>query len=438
MMKSMITIRKHTLMTVGLLSADLALSGMAAQPEFALHDGDRVVFLGDSITEQKLYTTYIEAYTLTRFPKLKFNFWNSGWGGDTSWLRMRSFPDEKALFAAEGDAQQKLIEASVDGPLNRDVVAFKPTVVMINFGMNDHNYEPFREEIFKTYVRSQTHLAKSLAKSAARVVLLTPQPLENRSVDPSADPRNKSLHRFADGLKEVATKEGATFLNQFDPYMAIMRREHALNVGACIGGGDEIHPGPAGHTLMASIILKKLNAPALVSSAELDVTDGQTGKLVSAEKCTVSNIIFEKAELSFDRADETLPMPIDGRALDALKLTPVLDDLNRYELKVAGLTGDRYDILIDEEYVTTATKEELTKGWNLATTAGPITRQAQEVLALIVRKNQAGQTLWEAQIRPWREKELPSLQQKVDDGEAQITAACQTKPHHFVVKPAGN
>ena len=92
-------------------------------------------------------------------------------------------------------------------------------------------------------------------------------------------------------------------------------------------------------------------------------------------------------------------------------------------------------ILIDEEYVTTATSEELAKGWNLAITAGPITRQAQDVLALIFKKNLAGQSLWEAQIRPWRKNELPALQQVVVDLETQITAACQTKPHHFVVKP---
>ncbi len=66
----------------------------AADAGFFLHDRDRVVFLGDSLTEQKLYTTYIEAYTVTRFPKQTFHFWNSGWGGDTSCLRMRSHADE--------------------------------------------------------------------------------------------------------------------------------------------------------------------------------------------------------------------------------------------------------------------------------------------------------------------------------------------------------
>ena len=426
----------RNLITSGMALAVLAAGGLAAEPEFALRDGDRVVLLGDSITEQKLYTSYLEAYTLTRFPKQKFTFFGRGWGGDTAWLRMRSFPDEKALHAATGDAQQKLIEASVDDPLKRDVIAVKPTLVMINFGMNDHNYEPFREDIIKTYVRSQTHLVKTLAKNGARVVLLTPQPIENRSSNPATDARNQALVKFAAGLKEVAAKEGATFVNQFDPYMAILQREHALDVNASIGGGDEIHPGPVGHTLMASIILQQLNAPALVSSAELDVAADQSAKLVNAAKCAVTNVKYQKNKLQFDRADECLPMPVDERAMAALKLAPVLDALNRYELKVTGLPADRYDIMIDGEFATTLTKQELAKGWNLAVSAGPISKQAKDVLALIIKKGPVVQTLWEAGIHG-RNAEIPGLQTQHDDLVAQITAACQPKPHHFVIKPAG-
>jgi hypothetical protein len=167
---------------------------------------------------------------------------------------------------------------------------------------------------------------------------------------------------------------------------------------------------------------------------ELDVSQGP--KLVNATKCVVSKINDDKSVLSFDRADECLPMPIDVKATEALRLMPMLDELNRYELKVTGLAAERYDILIDGECVTSATRDELAKGWNLALTAGPITRQAQEVLALILKKNLAVQTLWEANIRPWMKKERPALQQKVTEAEALITAACQTKPHRFELKPA--
>ena len=47
--------------------------------DFLIHDGDRVVFLGDSITEQKLYTTYIEAYALTRHPDWSLTTVGSCW-----------------------------------------------------------------------------------------------------------------------------------------------------------------------------------------------------------------------------------------------------------------------------------------------------------------------------------------------------------------------
>src|SRR5215469_5394381 len=49
---------------------------------FLLKNGDRVVFYGDSITEQRLYTSFIEEYALTRFPDRKIEFFNSGVGGD--------------------------------------------------------------------------------------------------------------------------------------------------------------------------------------------------------------------------------------------------------------------------------------------------------------------------------------------------------------------
>ena len=223
-------------------SAFLAASVVAG--EFFIKDGDRVVFLGDSITEQKLYTTYIEAYALTRHPDWKLWFRNVGWGGDTSWLRQRAHPDEKQLFAADEASQQKMVEDSVGRGLTRDVLPLKPTVVTIKFGMNDHAYQKFREDIFGAYVRSQTQLAKVLEASGARVAFLTSQPIEDKRPDPDKDVRNQSLRQFSDGLKDVAAKQGATFVDQFDPYMAIMLRERAADPAAFIGGGDAVHPVP--------------------------------------------------------------------------------------------------------------------------------------------------------------------------------------------------
>ena len=54
----------------------------AEKNTFYLKDGDKVVFYGDSITDQRLYTVFTETYVVTRFPKMDVDFIHSGWGGD--------------------------------------------------------------------------------------------------------------------------------------------------------------------------------------------------------------------------------------------------------------------------------------------------------------------------------------------------------------------
>ncbi|MGC9217561.1 hypothetical protein, partial [Acidithiobacillus sp.] len=56
----------------------VALPAMAAKRKFFLKSGDRVCFYGDSITEQRFYPTDVETYVLTRFPKLRVRFIDSG------------------------------------------------------------------------------------------------------------------------------------------------------------------------------------------------------------------------------------------------------------------------------------------------------------------------------------------------------------------------
>jgi len=196
----------------------VGLTARVGAADFFIHDGDRVVFLGDSITEQMLYPTYIEAYALTRHPQWQLSFRNTGWSGDTAWLRTRStWPDEGQLFAADEVTQQRLVDSAVGRGLSRDVLPLKPTVVTVDFGMNDHAYQAFREDIFRAYVRSQAEITRVLQTNGARVALLTPQPIEDKRPDPDQDVRNQALRKFSDGLKAVAARAGVPFVDQFDP-----------------------------------------------------------------------------------------------------------------------------------------------------------------------------------------------------------------------------
>src|SRR5260370_19380140 len=93
-----------------------------AQDRFQLKPGDRVVFYGDSITDQRLYTTFIETYVLTRFPQLDVQFVHSGWGGD------------RVTGGGGGP---------IDLRLRRGVIPYHPTVMTILLRTKDASILPF-------------------------------------------------------------------------------------------------------------------------------------------------------------------------------------------------------------------------------------------------------------------------------------------------------
>ena len=74
--------RRFTLFSTAALVLSAGLL-TAAEPnnDFFFKRGDRIVFLGDSITEQYQYSSYIELYLTTRFPNWNLTFINAGIGG---------------------------------------------------------------------------------------------------------------------------------------------------------------------------------------------------------------------------------------------------------------------------------------------------------------------------------------------------------------------
>ncbi len=171
-------------------------------------------------------------------------------------------------------------------------------------------------------------------------------------------------------------------------------------------------------------------------------------KLVAVEGCRMENLKISDGVVSFDRWDEALPMPVDPRAVAALKLAPVLEELSRYELRIDGLPAREYEVKIDGEVVGKASREALAKGWMLGNDAGAITRQSQEVLELVFKKNDVFFRRWrEVQLftlPSWaqnpasdarRTTELANLDRQIAELEAQLNEARQPVSHHFELRP---
>lgn len=106
-----------------------------------------------------------------------------------------------------------------------------------------------------------------------------------------------------------------------------------------------------------------------------------------------------------------------------------------------------YELSIDGESVGKASSEDLAKGWNLAITAGPITKQAQEVLALVFEKNNLFFQRWRSiqlyEFPVWaqspetedrRVAELARLDALIAQAEARIDNVRKPKSHHFELR----
>src|SRR4051812_3639806 len=101
-------------------NAGRAVNAAPPRPQFALKDGDRVVFLGDTFMEREQLESYIEAMLTLRFPTNKVIFRNIGWSADTP------LGESRAGF----DPPEKGFDR-----LKEHIAAVKPTVVFLSHGM---------------------------------------------------------------------------------------------------------------------------------------------------------------------------------------------------------------------------------------------------------------------------------------------------------------
>ncbi len=411
---------------VGIVALLILGTAASGQNAFYLKHNDRVVFYGDSITDQRLYTTFVETFAVTRFPDRKFTFIHSGWGGD------------RVTGGGGGDINLRL---------DRDVFAYKPTVVTIMLGMNDASYRAFDENIFSTYSTGYQHIVERIKKEApnARVTLIQPSPFDDVTRPPTfPGGYNAVLVRYGGYLKELAQRSGLDTAD-LNTYMvdAVKRAFEADPINAVKLNQDRVHPGPGGQLLMAAALLKAWNAPAIVSSVE--ITAG-TPLVVHNRNTYITGIRQKDGALSWQQEDEALPFPIDLKdpvtAL-AVRSSDVVQSLNQQPLVVKGLTAPRYTLKIDTEEVGSFTKEQLAAGINLATLETPMAKQAMEVHRLTLKHNNVHFVRWRVVQVPYQNEKTPALKsamQGLDDLEAEFVKqqreTAKPKPRRYELIPS--
>jgi lysophospholipase L1-like esterase len=413
------------------LAAALTAPAQAADNSFALKNGDRVVFYGDSITDQRMYTILTEEYAVTRFPKLDLTFTHSGWGGD------------RVTGGGGGP---------IDLRLDRDVTPYHPTVVTVMLAMNDGSYRAYDDGIFHTFSTGYEHLVAKIRKDnpGVRLTLIQPSPFDDVTRAPNFEGGyNAVLVRYGQFVGQLAGTVNGTVADLNTPVVAMLTKANAASADVAKKIlPDRVHPGWGGHLLMAEGLLRAWNAPSLVSAVTIDAASGKA----TAENASVAKVNRGAAgAISWTETEDSLPFPIDPpdpRNADSYNLALQSSDfvaaLDQETLTATGLTQPQYKLQIDGKDVGSFTREQLAAGVNLATLQTPMLRQAEMVADLTIRHAAVHNQRWRDYQVPFAGDKsmsliLPKILKDFDAVEADIVqarhAAAQPVPHQFALAP---
>jgi lysophospholipase L1-like esterase len=416
---SFIVLISATMSTVNAQVAPSTVGGAG----FALRDGDRVTFYGDSITEQREYTEFVEEYLLTRFPDWKVTFHNAGVGGD------------KVSGGWAGP---------IDLRLDRDVFAAHPDVITIMLGMNDGYYRPSQPGIVSTYIDGYRHIVDSIQTKLpqVRLTLIQPSPFDDVTREAQfPGGYNGVLLQYSDLLARLGKEKNLPVADFNVPVTSLLKALNQQNpILAPQVIPDRVHPAAGGHWLMAGALLKSWNAPAVVSSVTIAATSKSGAE---AENAQVTDLRRVKTRISWTQLDKALPLPFPPAEVDpalalVVKLSDLVATLDQEMVQVRGLPTGSYDLLIDSRKIGMFSSDELTAGVNLATLETPMLEQARLVAVDTGNKNHieaARFTIISASVTAEASNTAAALAQALTTAEARQRMDAKPRPHLFEVVP---
>ena len=349
--------------------------------------GDRVVFVGNSITDGGHYHSYIWLYYMTRFPNSRIDIFNAGIGGDVS----------KQIYER----------------LDDDVFSHNPTVVTLTFGMNDTGYKymtaavadsTYKAKIAESLKSFWLIEAKYKQHPQVRKIMIASPPYDETSKMKLAPfiGKNNALLQIADVQEQTAKSNNWDFVDFNRPLTAINVREQQKDSLFTMENMDRVHPTNDAMMAMAYVFLKAQGFAG--KKVAETVINSSAQKIEHTDNCTISGLAVTADHIAFNYLANSLPYPMDtipsgfgkpARAQAAgLKLVPFTDDFNQEILQVKGLksTG-QYQLKIDDKIIGRWVGDDLKKGINLAVLNN--TPQYQQSLAVM----QLNEERWEIERR---------------------------------------
>ncbi|MGH2563258.1 MAG: SGNH/GDSL hydrolase family protein, partial [Ginsengibacter sp.] len=311
-------------------------------------DGDRVCFIGNSITMDGKFHNYIELFYITRFPGRQIKFYNCGISGD--------------------------VASGILRRMDSDILVHQPTWSVVMVGMNDVNrslYTKERQEesgikekqqsALNRYFKNVDSIVRLLTKAGSKVILQTPSIYDQTADLPSnnAVGVNNALKQCAEYIKELAAKYKLRVVDYWSIMNTVNAEVQKLNKKATIIGRDRVHPGVEGHFLMAGEFLKTQHVPEYVSDISIDVKKHKISKTLQS---TISDIAYNPLSVSFTCAETSLPYPLLARDFNPDSLFSFTNEFNKEILQIKSLKKGNYTLAIDSALVGTYSNKDFNTG----------------------------------------------------------------------------
>jgi lysophospholipase L1-like esterase len=321
----------------------------ATQP--ILRPDDRLAICGDSITEQRVYSAFIEDYLLMCQPAPRLTAVQFGWGGETSWQFLPR--------------------------IEHDVLPFKPTIATIFYGMNDGGYAALTAEREGKFREAMRGAVRKFKDAGVRVVVASPGCVDTHYFDKRYTPGhhvvyNKTLATLRDDAREIASAEDCPFADVYDVMFDVQAKAKA-RYGAeyPLAGPDGFHPVANGHLVIAYALLKAMGCDGDLGTIAFDAATGKATASGSGHEIVSAHdgaITIRSSRYPFcfygDPAGPKEPRsPYSTKGI--LDFLPFNQDLNRFRLVVTGLKSDKAKVTWGAE-TKKFSAADLAAGINLA------------------------------------------------------------------------
>lgn len=216
-----------------------------------------LLVLGDSISDDGRYLSFINTYLKLYHPEKK--------------IVIRNFGVSSETISGLSEPEHPFQRPCLFGRLERILEEVQPDWVIAFYGINDGIYHPFSEERLEAYRKGWNKLERRIHKTGAKLIAMTPPVFDTNTLLKSGGTLyqdgedsysfERPYERYDDVMKRYAmfVKEEVNSDLKVDAYVALREEYGKERILSCNEKpGDGIHPDIFGHLALACFLLKKV------------------------------------------------------------------------------------------------------------------------------------------------------------------------------------